>query len=160
MTTVLHLEYGYIWNQFGDRPRSIEKYIAVVDSRNHERRRAQGSPVLIRNSISVVDLGVEQRQDMRHRLLHIGPAVERKPRRNEIVPNLLFVVKQAFEDLPDTIPCRIRGCRGSATFYVALDWPCRKVSGRGKQNKPFDILRMGSIAKRLDCSRAQTTASC
>src|SRR3984957_3734347 len=54
MTTVLHLEYGDIWNQFGDRPRGIEKYIAVVDCCNHERGRAQGSPGFIWDSISVV----------------------------------------------------------------------------------------------------------
>src|ERR1700722_13483470 len=63
MATVLHLKQGDVGDQFSDCYSSIEKYIAVVDGCNHERGCSQRFPVLVWNSISVVDLGVEQSEN-------------------------------------------------------------------------------------------------
>ena len=115
MTALLHLEYANIWNEFGNRSCGFKKYILVED------------------------VGFEQRQNVRHRALHFGPCVKRKPRRDNIIPNLCFIMKQALEDLADIVPCRISRGYGSRFADDALHGPRWKVTGCRKQNKPFHL---------------------
>ena len=104
VAAILHLEDPRVGDELNDDSRGIQEHVTVVDRGDDQCRSPQPHPVLIRYPVAVVNVGIQQRQDVRHCCFHVGAAVDRKTRRDQVVPDFAGIVKQSLEDFDDALP--------------------------------------------------------